>query len=205
MAVTNLDPINTALLLIGESTLSSLSGSDEKTEIVANTYLDLQKAEMARYPWRFTMKKVQLSQNVTAPVTEWKYAYDMPADSMNGGVEELRETADTSAPVERKFEVYGDQLFTDLATAWLDYQVHKAESLWPRHFEQAMVHVYAAYWADAMTDDEEKARLWWNRAYGDPQLGGGGGYVASMRNVDARISGDYGRRMEDHSLIAVRG
>jgi hypothetical protein len=151
------------------------------------------------------MKKVQLSQNVTAPVNEWLYAYDMPADNINGGVEELRETTSTSETPTNRFELYGAKLFTDLPTAYLDYQIEIAESLFPQHFTHALVHVCAAYWADSMTDDTDKASFWWRIAFGDPQLGGGGGIVSQMRNVDARISGDYGRRLENHSLIAVRG
>lgn len=205
MALTNLNVISRACILIGETAVSSLSGTTQKEEIINNTYEHLKLSLMASYPWRFTMKKVQLSQNVTAPVNEWKYAYDNPADALTGGVEELRETDETSGPVITRFEIYGDKVFADEATLYLDYQIEIAESLWPQHFTNACVHMLAAYWADPMTEDSQKADKWWGVAYGPLQLGGGGGIISQMKNVDARISGDFGRRLADHSLISVRG
>lgn len=199
-----------ALLFLGEKTITALDdGGSEKGEVVSGIYPTVRDSMIAGYPWRFSMKKQQLSQDVTAPLSEWPYSYAMPADNITGGVQELRETAATLEPPYRRFEVYGstsgEKLYTDLTTAWLDYQFTPDEANWPAHFAHLMALALAAHMCDALTDSTTKAQFWWQTAFGPPSEENRGGYFRTARQIDARVSGDYGARLEQHDLINVRG
>ena len=71
---TKLSICSDALIMLGESPLTSFSGTDAGV-VCDRLYDDIKKMTLAMYPWSFTISKLQLSRG-TAPVNEYKYAYN---------------------------------------------------------------------------------------------------------------------------------
>jgi hypothetical protein len=190
-----------ALLMIGAKAITSFNDGTDESSICDRLYPNIRDSTLVMYPWSFNMKKIQLAQLVTAPGSVWKYAYQLPGDRI-AGPRAVYNSASVGAPVQKDWEIQGDQLLTNLTSVYIDYQYSVAEYAMPQYFVQLLKYMVAWHIAEAITEQQEKSTKWRNVAVGDPSEIGRGGYFRQCVQVDGQSNPI--RIIEDFSLIAVR-
>jgi hypothetical protein len=191
---------NQALRLLGEAEISSF---DEGTDL-ANTcsvlWEDTCRSLLAQYPWRFTLKKQQLSRLADAPLNEWSYAHALPPDLLT--LREIFAAAGAGAPRVLAYERFEGQIYSNTATLWADYQVQTDPATWPPAFRLLARYALASEFAVPVTGSLSAANGWAVRAYGSPAEGGNGGQIRIARRLDAQQQPP--QAIEDFPLVAAR-
>lgn len=157
---------------------------------------------MSRYDWSWSIKKVQISRLVTAPLNEWRYAYQLPGNMLTGVLAVFDSNSDAARPINHGWEIYGSQLFTNLETVYIDYQESTLEANMPPYFVRLLRIATAAELALVITDQVQKMEYLRGIAFGSPGENGRGGLFREAANIDSR--GQLTKSIEDFSLIEVR-
>lgn len=82
MAQSQVDVANSALQRLGAAQITSLSDSSAEARAVSVAYDGNRRDELRAFPWNFTIARVQLAPDATAPAFDYKYAFTMPADCL---------------------------------------------------------------------------------------------------------------------------
>lgn len=191
-----------ALILLGAKAISSFNDGTDEANACDRLYPDIRDSTLVMYPWKFSLKKVQLAQLITAPNSAWKYAYQLPGDRL-AYPRAVRETASPGAPLYKEWEIQGDQLLTNISTVFIDYQYSAPEYAWPQYFVQLMKYMLAWHLAEPITEQREKSAYWQGVATGAPAENGRGGYFRQAMQIDGANSPN--QVFEDWTLVAVRG
>jgi hypothetical protein len=191
-----------ALVMLGAGVISSLSEGSPSATACARLYPDLKDTLLSRYDWTWSVKKVQLARLVTAPLNEWKYAYQLPGNMLTGVLAVFESNSDAARSLNYGWEIYGSQLFTNMETVYIDYQESVVESLMPPYFVRLLRIAMAAELAIVITDQVQKMEYLRSIAFGSPGENGRGGLFRESTNIDSR--GRLSKSIEDFSLIQVR-
>ena len=191
-----------ALILLGAEPITSFTDGSDSAQACSRLYPDLRDTIISSYVWSWSLKKSQIARLSTAPVNEWQYAYQLPGDMLSG-VLAVFETAGTTERSRRYgWEIYGEQLFTNMETVYIDYQQSIVESKMPVYFVRLLRTAMAAELAIVITDQASKSDYFRAQAFGTPMENGRGGLMREAMNIDAR--GQSTQIVEDYSLIEVR-
>ena len=200
---TSLSICSDALIMLGAQPISSFTEGSDAAQACDRLYPDLRDSLLSRYPWSWSYQKTQLARLATAPISEWDYAYQLPGDMLSG-VRALFNTADTfGMPLRYGWEIYGDQVYTNEETVYIDYQSSVNESKMPYYFVHLLRHALAGELGMVITDQISKADYFRSLAFGTPGENGRGGLFREAMNIDSR--GQLPQVIEDYSLIDVRG
>ena len=135
-------------------------------------------------------------------MNEFEHAYQLPGNILSGVQAVFETTAANQQPINDGWEIYGDQLFTNLETVFIDYQETISESQMPIYFVHLLRNAFAAELGLVITDQTSKADYFRQIAYGSPGENGRGGLFREAVNIDSR--GRLPQVIEDYSLIQVR-
>ncbi len=200
---TSLSICSDALIMLGAQPLTSFADGSDAAQACDRLYPDLRDTIISKYPFSWSYQKVQLARLAAAPINEWAYAYQLPGD-MISGVRALFNTSDTGArPLRQGWEIYGDQVYTDEETVYIDYQTSVDETKMPYYFVHLLRHAMAGELGMVITDQITKADYFRQLAFGTPGENGRGGLFRGAMNIDSR--GQLPQVIEDYSLIDVRG
>ena len=188
--------------MLGANPLSSFSEGTTAATVADRLYDDIRTMVLTTYPWSWSLKKVQLAQVVTAPLNEWTYAYQLPSDRV-AAPRAVFFSASTRVPVTSDFEIFGDKLYTNYPTVYIDYQYDPGESNYPKQVVQLLKYFLAWHFAEPVTDQVSKAQYWQAVAVGQPSENGRGGFFRQCTNVDAQANSSQAITYFD--LVAVRG
>ncbi len=191
-----------ALILLGAAPISSFTEGTDTAQACDRLYPDLKNTLLSTYVWSWTLKKVQLQRLSDNPINEWKYAYQMPGDHLTGALAVFETDGTAQRSVRYGWEIYGDQLVTNMETVYIDYQTTLAETAMPNYFVRLLRTALAAELAIVITDQASKADYFRALAYGGAADNGRGGLMREAMNIDAR--GQSTQIVEDFSLIQVR-
>jgi len=191
-----------ALVMLGASVISSFDEGTPSATACARLYPDLRDTLLSRYPWSWSIRKVQLSRLVTPPINEWEYAYQLPGNMLTGVLAVFDSGSDAARPINYGWEIYGSQLFTNLETVYIDYQETVTEASMPPYFVRLLRIAMSAELAIVITDQVQKMDYLRTIAFGSPGENGRGGLFRESVNIDSR--GQLTKSIEDFSLIQVR-
>lgn len=144
-----IDLISWALILIGETPLTSLSDNRYGAVVGSNLFETLYEAEIQSNRWRFAMRKDSLSRLVDVPLNQWQYAYQLPSDML------LPIGVYPKAP----YEIYATHLYTDQSTVELDYMFKPAVSAIPAYFALLMVYALARDMVKPITESDSGVQI----------------------------------------------
>jgi hypothetical protein len=198
---TDVSIVSAALGLLGKGPISAFTEGTDLASTCGALYPVLKENILTMQPWRFAMKKVQLGQLTTAPVGEYTYAYQLPSD-MIGGPHAAYNTNQASVPPFKDFKIFGNQLFCNETTVYLDYRFDCSESLWPAYFVRLMQLAFAADACFYITDQAELAKLYYAYAFGTPEMNGRGGQFLVATTMDAVQQGSQVE--QDFPLTDIR-
>jgi len=105
---------------------------------------------LTRDYWSFALKKQSLNRLSQSPLNEFKYAYQIPPDSLKV----MRVYPRVG------YKIYRDLIYTDAQSIQIDYVFRPDTSLIPAYFTLALTYKLASEFALAVTDDVNKNQLY---------------------------------------------
>jgi hypothetical protein len=133
-----------ALILIGHHAISALSEDERVEALYPTTY----KSALTKHAWNFAKRKAQLSQLVTGPLNEYKYAYQLPSDLLL-----LKRTYPST-----NYKIFEDQLWSNDNKVEIDYVFMPAEQALPDYFVEYMEFILASKFAIPITSNKATAQ-----------------------------------------------
>lgn len=199
---TDISICSDALIALGAAPISSFTEGTDSAQACDRLYPDLRDTLLSTYVWSWSLKKVQLARLSANPLNEWEYAYQLPGDQLTGALAVFETDGTDQRSVRYGWEIYGDELYSNMETVFIDYQATVAESNMPPYFVRLLRNALAAELAIVITDQAQKADYFRAITYGSAVDNGRGGLMREAMNIDAR--GQSTQIVEDYSLIQVR-
>jgi len=190
-----------ALIMLGAKAISSFNDGTDESNTCDRLYSDIRDSTLVSYPWTFSLKKVKLAQLLTEPTNVWRYAYQLPGDRI-ANPRAVYNSSAIGSPVQRDWEIQGDQLLTNLTEVYIDYQYSVGEYAMPQYFIQLLKYMMAWHLAMPITEQADRAQYWQQVAVGAIPENGRGGYFRTAMQIDG--ANNPVRAIDDYSLIAVR-
>ena len=200
---TDISICSDALILLGASPISSFADGTDIAQACERLYPDLRDSLLARYHWSWSYQKIKLARLAVVPDNEFRYSYQLPGDMLSGIRAIFADSSTNQLPVRYCWQIFGDQLYTNLETVYIDYQTSVAEERMPAYFVRLLRTVLAAELGLVVTDQISKTDYFNSLSFGTPGENGRGGLFREAMNVDSR--GNSPQVIEDYSLIYVRG
>lgn len=162
-----------ALMMLGAKPITSFNDGTDRASVCDRLYPDVRDSTLSMYRWSFSMKKIGLAQLVTSPVSFWQYAYQLPGDRLSTPIKVFH-LSNQGSPIQKDWEIQGDQLLTNLTSIFIDYQFQTPEYAMPQYFVQLLKYQMAWHLAEPVTEQADKSALWRRVALGDPAENGRG-------------------------------
>ena len=154
---------NSALNLLGASTISSLTEDTKNARLCNQRYEPIRNRVFRSHNWNCLIKRVQLAQDSTGPVVEYTYGYTLPSDCLrvlkvhNGTTDSIASALD--------YKVEGRKIVTDEGTVYLVYVALDTDPTnYDSYLYEAVSHQLAADLAYAITNNSTLANQYMSRA-----------------------------------------
>ena len=157
------DICNSALNLLGASTISALTEDTKNARLCNQRYEPMRNRVFRSHNWNCLIKRVQLAQDSTGPVVEYTYGYTLPTDCLrvlkihNGSTDSIKSALD--------YKIEGRKVVTDETTIYLVYIALITD---PNEFDsylrEAISHQLAADICYAITNNSTLANNYMTRA-----------------------------------------
>ena len=149
MSFSKVQLASNALVLLGDTPISSFTEDGAGSQTAANLYESSYLSMLSSHRWNFATKKAQLAKLAEAPKNEYKYQYQLPTDIV---------LLITTYPVST-YRILGDKLYADTETVEIDYIYKIAEDQFPAYFIKAFEFYLATQFAIPITEDLNKADI----------------------------------------------
>jgi hypothetical protein len=157
------DICNSALNLLGASTISALTDDSKNARLCNQRYEPVRNRVFRAHAWNCLHKRVQLAQNSTAPVVEYSYAYALPSDCLRVLKIHTGSTDSVKSNVDYKLE--GRNIVTDEGTIYLIYIALITDpNEYDSYLQESISHQLAADIAYAVTNNATLANNYMERA-----------------------------------------
>jgi hypothetical protein len=157
------DICNSALNLLGASTISALTDDSKNARLCNQRYEPVRNRVFRSHAWNCLHKRVQLAQNSTAPVIEYSNAYALPSDCLrvlkvhNGTTDSIASSID--------YKLEGKNIVTDEGTIYLIYIALDTDpNNYDTYLQESISHQLAADLAYAVTNNATLAEKYMTRA-----------------------------------------
>ena len=157
------DMCNSALNLLGASTISALTDDSKNARLCNQRYDSVRNRVFRSHAWNCLHKRVQLAQNSTAPVIEYSNAYALPSDCLrvlkihNGTTDSIASALD--------YKLEGRNVVTDEGTVYLIYVALDTDpNNYDSYLQESISHQLAADLAYAVTNNATLADKYMTRA-----------------------------------------
>ena len=157
------DIANSALNLLGASTISAFTDDSKNARLVNQRYEPVRNRVFRSHAWNCLHKRVQLAQNSTAPVVEYSYAYALPSDCLRVLKVHNGTTDSIASAIDYKLE--GRNIVTDEGTIYLIYIALDTDpNNYDTYLQESISHQLAADLAYAVTNNATLADKYMVRA-----------------------------------------
>jgi hypothetical protein len=157
------DMCNSALNLLGASTISALTDDSKNARLCNQRYEPVRNRVFRSHAWNCLHKRVQLAQNSTAPVVEYSHAYALPSDCLrvlkihNGTTDSIASSID--------YKLEGRNIVTDEGTVFIIYIALDTDpNNYDTYLQESIAHQLAADLAYAVTNNATLADKYMTRA-----------------------------------------
>ena len=157
------DMCNSALNLLGASTISALTDDSKNARLCNQRYEPIRDRVFRGHAWNCLHKRIQLAKNSTAPVVEYSNAYALPADCLrvlkihNGTTDSIASSID--------YKLEGRNIVTDEGTVFLIYIAKDTDpNNYDTYLQESISHQLAADIAYAVTNNATLAKNYMERA-----------------------------------------
>lgn len=146
----DIDIASNALIRIGAAPISSFTEGGASGQAAANLYEPTVRALLTEHRWRFASGKRTLAQLVAAPLNEYQYAYQLPADLLL--IYRVYPSTD--------YKIYEGKLYTNASRVEIDYLFQPVESQFPAYFQLAVEYKLASEFALIVTSNRSLAETY---------------------------------------------
>ena len=154
---------NSALNLIGASTISALTEDTKNARLCNQRYEPVRNRVFRSHNWNCLIKRVQLAQNSTAPVIEYSYAYALPSDCLR--VLKIHNATTDSVASNLDYKIEGKNIVTDETTVYVIYIALDTDpNNYDAYLREAISHQLAADICYAITNNATLANNYMARA-----------------------------------------
>ena len=154
---------NSALNLIGASTISALTEDTKNARLCNQRYEPVRNRVFRGHNWNCLIKRVELARNSTAPVMEFNYAYALPSDFLR--IMKIHNGTTDSIAADLPYKVEGKNIVTDQTTVYLVYVALDTDpNNYDAYLREAISHQLAADLAYAITNNATLANNYMARA-----------------------------------------
>ena len=154
---------NSALNLIGASTISALTEDTKNARLCNQRYEPVRNRVFRGHNWNCLIKRVELARNSTAPVMEFNYAYALPSDFLR--VMKIHNGTTDSIAADLPYKVEGKNIVTDQTTVYLVYVALDTDpNNYDAYLREAISHQLAADLAYPITNNATLANNYMARA-----------------------------------------
>ena len=154
---------NSALNLLGASTISALTDDTKNARLCNQRYEPVRNRVFRSHAWNCLHKRVQLAQNSTAPVIEYDYAYALPSDCLR--VLKIHNGTTDSIVTSLDYKIEGRNIVTDIDTIYLIYIALDTDpNNYDTYLRESISHQLAADLAYAITNNATLANNYMTRA-----------------------------------------
>lgn len=157
------DICNSALNLLGASTISALTDDTKNARLCNQRYEPVRNRVFRSHAWNCLTKRVQLARDTETPVIEYSYQYTLPSDCLrvlkvhNGTTDSIASSID--------YQVEGRKIKTNEGTVYLVYiAIDTDPNSYDTYLQEAISHQLAADIAYAVTNNATLANNYMNRA-----------------------------------------
>ena len=157
------DICNSALNLLGASTISALTDDSKNARLCNQRYEPIRNRVFRSHAWNCLHKRIQLAQNSTSPVVEYSHAYALPADCLrvlkihNGTTDSIASALD--------YKLEGRNIVTDIGTIFIIYIALETDpNKYDAYLQESISHQIAADLAYAITNNATLANQYMTRA-----------------------------------------
>lgn len=157
------DICNSALNLLGASTISALTDDSKNARLCNQRYEPVRNRVFRSHAWNCLHKRVELAQNSTAPVVEYSYAYALPSDCLrvlkvhNGSTDSIKSDID--------YKLEGRNIVTNEGTVYIIYiAIDTDPNNYDTYLQESISHQLAADLAYAVTNNATLADKYMVRA-----------------------------------------
>src|SRR5210317_1511007 len=113
------DLCNSALNLLGASTISALTDDTKNARLCNQRYETVRNRIFRSHPWNCLIKRVQLAQDSSAPVIEFSYQYTLPSDCLR--VLKIHNGTTDSIQSDMEYKIEGRNIVTNEGTVYIIY------------------------------------------------------------------------------------
>ncbi|MEM7679497.1 MAG: hypothetical protein AAF182_00635 [Pseudomonadota bacterium] len=188
MALNDVALASRALIRIGATPITSFDDGTAQSEIAGALFGPIRDGLLSAYAWGFATGQVALTQDATAPVADYDYAYQLPTDF-------LRALSAGSGTKGRglNYRLSRGKLHTNASEVILTYIFRPEEEEFPPYFDQALITRLAAEFTIPVTESTSRAETLYRLAERE---------FERARQIDAQQ--DTPGRIEDFTLIKAR-
>ena len=154
---------NSALNLIGASTISALTEDTKNARLCNQRYEPVRNRVFRGHNWNCLIKRVQLAANSTDPVVEYAKSYALPSDCLR--VLKIHNGTTDSIASDLDYKIEGKNIVTDQTTVYLVYIALDTDpNNYDSYLREAISHQLAADLAYAITNNATLANNYMARA-----------------------------------------
>ena len=154
---------NSALNLIGASTISALTEDTKNARLCNQRYEPVRNRVFRGHNWNCLIKRVQLAANSTDPVMEYAKSYALPSDCLR--VLKIHNGTTDSIASDLDYKIEGKNIVTDETTVYLVYIALDTDpNNYDVYLREAISHQLAADLAYAITNNATLANNYMTRA-----------------------------------------
>ena len=154
---------NSALNLIGASTISALTEDTKNARLCNQRYEPVRNRVFRGHNWNCLIKRVQLAANSTDPVVEYEKSYALPSDCLR--VLKIHNGTTDSIAADLPYKVEGKNIVTDQTTVYLVYVALDTDpNNYDAYLREAISHQLAADLAYPITNNATLASNYMSRA-----------------------------------------
>jgi hypothetical protein len=147
---TAIEICSNAFVRLGAPPISSFTEGGAQGIAAANLYEPTLRAMLTDHRWRFAAAKRKLARLAAAPLNDWSYAFQLPADLLM-----LYRVIPSS-----EYQVYEDKIFSNVTEMDIDYLMRPNEGLFPAYFQLALEYKLASEFALIVTSNRSLAETY---------------------------------------------
>lgn len=188
MSLSNVELCSAALVKLGAAGISSFDDGTTEADVVKALYDIIRDGLFGLHPWSFATAHAALILLPTSPVTDFDYAFALPADfikALSAGDEERGRGA--------VYQIIGNELHTNYEEITLAYIRRADEAIFPTYFVSALINRLAAEFCLPITENTSRSDLLFKLADTELRL---------AKLIDSQQ--DTPPRIEDFTLIEAR-
>ncbi|MGN0919305.1 MAG: hypothetical protein ACI4OR_00890 [Alphaproteobacteria bacterium] len=178
-----------ALIKIGAKSITSFEEETTEAEVAKQLYEPTLQSLLASYPWRFALTQKTLARLTEVPVSDYRYAYQLPNDCVR-----VLSAGQNVKSTGLNYKIVGLKLYANAETVILNYIFRPEENTFPAFFEDALIAKLAAEFCLPLT--ESTTRTDYVKKLAESSIS-----MARLVDSQQNVSSSF----QDFSLIEVRG